>query len=50
MKALCRNSLNIDYTCKNAIDDLREAINTAEAQRNKQTARRSSSSYFTRKW
>lgn len=51
MKALCRNSLTIDYTCKDAISDLNESIRRAEAQRNKDELRlRSSFSYITRKW
>ena len=36
MKDMCRNRLTIDYTSRTAIEDLKEAINTAESQRNRQ--------------
>ena len=50
MKAYCRNALTIDYTCKNACEDLQEAICKAKSQRNKEEPRRSGSFYITRKW
>ncbi len=40
MKAICRNRLNNDYTARDAAEDLQLAINAAEAQRNKEPARR----------
>lgn len=49
MKDMCRNRLTIDYTSRTAIEDLKEAINTAYSQRNRQPARRSSFS-IGRKW
>lgn len=49
MKDMCRNRLTIDYTSRTAIEDLKEAINTAESQRNRQPARRGSFSIW-RKW
>lgn len=50
MKAYCRNRLTIDYTCKDAVSDLEEAMRKAEAQRNKEEPRRRGSFYITRKW
>lgn len=50
MKAYCRNRLTINYTCKDALNDLEEAIRKAESQRNKEESRKCSSFYITRKW
>ena len=50
MKAVCRNGLSIDYTCKNAVEDLNEAIRKAESTRNQEHPRRRGSFYITRKW
>lgn len=50
MKAYCRNRLTIDYTCKDAVNDLEEAMRKAEAQRNKEEPCRRGSFYITRKW
>ena len=49
MKDVCRNRLTIDYTSRTAIEDLKEAINMAEGQRNRQPSRRCSFS-IGRKW
>ena len=52
MKSVCHNAIRFDYNCREAIQDLQEAIRKAEAQRNKEPARRGRGSafYITRKW
>lgn len=51
MRAYCRNALTIDYTCKNALEDLQEAIRKAEEQRNQEAPRRGRGAFsIPRKW
>jgi len=40
MRDHCKNSLSVYYTCRDAIEDLNEAISKARERRNKEEPRR----------
>ena len=49
--AQCRNRLTPNYTYRDAVDDLQEALAQAEASRNREPARKGRGSWgIPRKW